>query len=231
MTNNLHKAEQHDVIPFEKFYDTRPDVVRERHYQGWPLAEIRDPFLRNNLERTYQTIKGAVADNSKILCLSCTLTTACGVQSGRDWFRHDAMRHFLRVLPNKLLYLQKQQPHYKPDDPDAVLDYVWRADNPAPGDQRKYYVLLLLNYPAAVGHDEYSNAIDQLKHTIKTAWMAATNAHENHIERLVHFDRAPTYISQDELQTVQELFKQASLLSRSYELDLGIGLHLFGASR
>lgn len=229
MTNLIIRPEPtaEDII-----FQTQIEQYRGSHYNGWPLAEITDPFLKINLERTFKTLKGAIDQYGEVIAFRIDLTTAKDFQSGPEYFDSLVIDSFFAILRRLLRERQKQLPHYEPMNDSAQLDYIWRGNNAPPGYPRTYYTLLIMNRHAYYGHHDSGDDLCQLKHQICNAWATANRTSPERAVRLLQCPRGiPMLTSKNEPESPQRLFKEASLLCRTTRHDLGIGVKLFGSSR
>lgn len=216
----------------EIIFQTENELYRGSHYNGWPLAEISDPFLKVSLERTYKTIKGAIDQYGEVIAFRVDLTTAKGFQSGPEYFDRYAIDCFFAILRRLLREQQKVLPHYTPLSDSAQLDYLWWGNNAPPGYPRTYYTMLIMNFHAYFGHSKNGDDLYQLKYQICKSWAAANRTSPERAVRLVHCPSSvPMLASKSEPESPQALFKQASLLCRTFPQEFGIGAKLFGSSR
>lgn len=208
------------------------EQYRGSHYNGWPLAEISDPFLKINLERTYKTIKGAIDQYGEVIAFRLDLSTAKGFQSGPEYFDRYVIDSFFAILRRLLREQQKVLPHYTPLSDSAQLDYLWWGNNAPPGYPRTYYIMLIMNRPAFYGHDKNGDDLYQLKHQIHKAWATANRTSPERAVRLVDCRNSTLVLAGiNEPETAPALFKRASLLCRTSMQYFGIGTKLFGSSR
>lgn len=200
-------------------------------YQSLPLMHEKGPFIREHLQRLYETMQRALNQHPRTFAFRVELKLPSSGMLPSYAFTNEVISRFIESFKAKIEHnrsMAKERGRYAHD---CTVRYVWVREI-ANSDRPHYHLVIFLNKDAysVLGHfrSEGGNVFNRLEE----AWASALRLPRDAVVGLVHIPRNPSYyITRDDEQSQAKLFYRASYLCKAATKAYGDRQHSFGASR
>ncbi len=203
----------------------------EDHYRGLPLMSNKGPFIREYLDRLYQTCDRALTQYSRVFAFRFDLRFPVGIDTPDYGYANQVIERFIASFRAKINYNRDLARQENPYAHDSTVRFLWAREQ-GMGESQHYHMAILLNYDAFCALGKFEAGRDNMFNRLEEAWASALSLPREWVSGLIHIPENPTYVMhRNDLGSQAEFFHRASYLCKSATKTYGGGVHGFGASR
>ncbi|MCW3479544.1 inovirus Gp2 family protein [Neisseriaceae bacterium JH1-16] len=200
-------------------------------YQGLPIQTEKGPFIREYLERLYQTVNRALEQYARVFAFRVDLRFPTGCDLSEEVYTSKVMRRFIDSLKAKVKHNRKRARAANRYAHDSTVRYVWTREVGGHG-RPHYHVAILLNNDAFNTLGRFEIGRNNLFNDLHEAWASALGLSGEEVSGLVEIPPNSSYkLRRREDLGIEAFFYRASYLCKSATKQYGNGRHGFGASR
>lgn len=220
-------------MTIDKRYSRHPEdpnlrLLHGHRYNGYPLVNIRSPFVINYLDRIDETINKALSDHPHVIAARVDLHFPQDYVEP-SFIRHSPFSRFIDSLRAKIDSRERRIQRSGKRVHPASVHYLWTKEqntSPLP----HYHAILFFNKQTFRGLNVSDPKGDHLYGLISQAWASALRLDLTDTSGLVYVPKNPVYHLRRD-QPYPELFHRASYLAKLDTKCFGDGSHRFGCSR
>lgn len=199
-------------------------------YLGLPVQFDKGPFIREYLDRLYQTIYRALNQYPRVFAFRFDLRLPSSRSTFDPSYENEVIDRFIESFKGKIRHNRQMAFRNNKYAHDTVVRYAWAREGQH--SHPHYHLAILLNYDAFCALGKFESGRDNMFNRLQEAWASALRLPLDAVIGLVEIPSNPYYhIRRDDHASVADFFYRASYLCKSATKVFGNGGHGFGASR
>lgn len=216
---------------FRHWQNSNLIIYNERSYRGLPIQVDKGPFIRQYLERLYETIECALEQHARVFAFRVDLRFSTALEQCGDEYRNRVIEKFIASFKAKIKHNRKMARLENKYAHDSSVRYVWAREVGRQG-RPHYHMVFFLNYDAFNALGRYEFGRDNIFNRLQQAWASALGCPVEAVTGLIEIPNNPSYrVRRGDPQGISALFYRASYLCKAATKVYGNGQHGFGASR
>lgn len=206
-------------------------IHHDHSYQGLPLMVNKGPFIREHLQRLYDTMQRALNQHPRTFAFRVELKFPNSGKLPSYAFTNEVISRFFESFKAKIEHNRSIARRRNRYAHDCKVRYVWVREVAGSG-RPHYHLVILLNKDAYNTLGYFRSEGRNIFNRLEEAWASALELSREAVVGLVHIPKNPDYyITRDDAQSQAEFFYRASYLCKAATKEYGDGQHSFGASR
>ena len=203
----------------------------EDYFQGLSIQFDKGPFIREYLDRLYQTLARALSEYKRVFAFRFDLRFPDHFNENNFNFDNQVIDRFVESFKAKIRHNRQMALRENMYAHDTVVRYVWAREFGEHG-RPHFHFAILLNYDAFCSLGKFESGRVNMFNRLQEAWASALKLPASDADGLVHFPAHCFYhLNREDNTGVAEFFYRASYLCKSATKLFGDGRHGFGSSR
>lgn len=214
-------------------YPSNPNLTLhyDSMYLGLPVQFDKGPFVREYLQRLYQTVTCAINEYRRVFAFRFDLRLPIDRDSTSLCYENEIIDRFVESFKAKIRHNRKMAFRESTNARDTTVRYVWTRECGQQG-RPHYHLAILLNGDAFCSLGKFSPNRDNMFNRLQEAWASALNLPIEEVRGLVEVPANHYYhLYRDNNESIAKFFFRASYLCKSATKSFVNGSHGFGASR
>ncbi len=206
-------------------------IHHDHTYQGLPVMHEKGPFIREHLQRLYDTMQRALDEHPRTFAFRVELKFPSSGMLPSYAFRNEVISRFFESFKAKIEHSRGMAKRRNRYAHPCTVRYIWVREI-ASSDRPHYHLVIFLNKDAYSVLGYFQSEGRNVFNRLEEAWASALRLPREAVAGLVHVPQNPGYyISRDDEQSQAEFFRRASYLCKTATKMYGDRQHSFGASR